>query len=379
VKLAAVGRSAFILCAVACSQESTTVDNVVATVEVSPAVATLGQSDTRQLTATAQNASGKTIEQASIQWSSSDAEIATVSITGVVTAQRDGSVKVRATSGGVSCSADVVVATVLRNVIIYTTEESALPAIAVVHPDGTGRRRVGTNQQSEAAPAISPDGKRIAYAGMQNGAWGIYIMKADGTGASVLIQRSSFDGSPAWSPDGSRLAFRSENPGQYGSYGRIFVINVDGTGLHQVSPESDPTYTYDDGPTWSPDGARIAFSRTGKLHLVNADGTGFTALVNPEGAEYPSWSPDGVRLAYKSLGSGDIYVRNADGSNPVRLTTAVEQEDMPRWSPDSRRLVFDRVINGVQLFLINADGTGEVRLSRGATSSDAWPNWSPLP
>ena len=72
-------------------------------------------------------------------------------------------------------------------------------------------------------------------------------------------------------------------------------------------------------------------------------------------------------------------MRNADGSNPVQLTTAAEQEDLPRWSPDSRKIVFDRIINGSSLFIINADGTGEIRLSAAATASEAWPNWSPVP
>jgi len=379
MKVQAASLSIFLVATVACGSDGTGADNVVA-IEVSPSLDTLSQADTRQLTATVRTASGKTLAQPSLQWSSTDPAIVTVSASGLVTALRDGGVKVRATSAGVTGSADVVVATVLRNTIIYTTEDYGLPEVSVVHPDGSGRRRLTTDQGGYAAPTISPDGRRIAFASTRSGAWGIYLMKADGTGATLLIQRSSFDGSPAWSPDGSRIAFRSENPGQFGAYGRIFVINVDGTDVHQVSPEGSPSiYTYDDGPTWSPDGSRIAFSKTGKLYVVNADGTGFTPLTNPEGAEYPSWSPDGTRLAYKSGGSGDIWVRNADGSNPVQLTTAAEQEDLPRWSPDSRRIVFDRIVNGSSLFVINADGTGEIRLSAAATASEGWASWSPVP
>lgn len=377
MKRRVVGLVPFLMFSIACGKDSTgTNGETVAAVNVVAVPDSLGQGDRLQVAATVRMSSGNVLRAPAVAWSSSDTAVATISVSGLVTGVRDGSVTIRATFENVSGSASVKVKTILRNVIIFTTEESGLPTLAVVHPDGTGRRRVTTNQQPKAAPAISPDGKRIAFAGMVSGAWGIYVMKADGTGSSLLIQRSSFDGSPAWSPDGSRIAFRSENNGPYGPYGRIFVINTDGTGIRQVSPETG-NYTYDDGPAWSPDGSRIAFSRSGKLHVINADGTGFTPLPNDEGAEYPSWSPDGTRLAFASSGTLDIYVRNADGSNPVRLTTAPEQEDLPRWSPDSRQLVFDRVVQGVQLFIINADGTGEVRLSTMGTNSDGWASWSP--
>ena len=266
---------------------------------------------------------------------------------------------------------------VLRNVIVYTTEEFGGPDVAIVRPDGSCRRRLTPGDAPYAGPAISPDGRRIAVA-RYNGAWNsIYLMQADGSGLTKLVGHSDFDGSPAWAPDGRRIAFRSENPGPFGAFGRIYVVNVDGTGLRQVTPDT-PDYTYDDGPTWSPDGARIAFSRNGGLQVINADGTGLTTL--PEGAEYPAWSPDGAHIAYgTSSGSWPILVVNADGSNPVPLTSDTVPKGMPRWSPDGQRLVFYRVIGTTsQLFTIRVDGSGESKLSNAGVNED-WPRWSPLP
>src|SRR2546422_6773403 len=60
---------------------------------------------------------------------------------------------------------------------------------------------------------------------------------------------------PVWSPDGCQIAFRSvlETPG--GPSGRISIINADGTGLRQVTPEPGPLdFAFDEGPTWSPEG-----------------------------------------------------------------------------------------------------------------------------
>jgi len=350
-------------------------------VEVSPSPAILGLGETLQFTATVRSASGTVIDHATVEWSSSDAAVATVTPSGLVTAVGSGAAQVQATFANATGSAAVTVtnATVLRNVIVYATEEFGLSELAVVNPDGSGRRRLTTDGRGYFAPDISPDGRQIAFGGF--GA--ILVMNSDGTGIPQLFS-GSFPYAPAWSPDGSRIAFRALVDGPFGAAGRIYVINLDGTGLRQLSPDvPDPNqfYYFDDGPTWSPDGSRIAFSRFGALTIIHVDGTGIATLPTPEGAEYPSWSPDGTRIAYTGFaGSRDVFVSNADGSNAVRVTAAPEQENNPRWSPDSRRLVFCRVVDGFfQLFMINADGTGETKLSANPAAHECPAVWSPVP
>jgi TolB protein len=233
-------------------------------------------------------------------------------------------------------------------------------------------RRLTTDHFGYALPDVSPDGRRITFASRGSGEWAIYIMNADGTGRTKLVQRSAFDGSPRWSPDGSRIAFRSENETAFGRLGRIFVINVDGTGLRQVSPEDPTLYYYDDSPTWSPDGSKIAFSRTGLLYVINADGTGLTALPAEGVVGSLDWSPDGTRLVYgNQADDGNIFLIDPDGANPVALTATPEYDDQPRWSPDGGRVVFCRVVNEdhFELFVINRDGTGEYNLAVGCPAS----------
>jgi len=354
-------------------------------IDVTPASASLAPGGTQQFIATVRTQNGKTIEHAPVRWSTADPSIATVSATGLVTAVANGSTTVRATFAEAEGTAQVRVEVVLRNVLIFTNDSVLYGDIMVMNPDGSGRRRLTTDGAGYAGPTISPDGRRVAFMAWNGHDWNLELMDAEGSHRSLLIRRSSFDNAPAWSPDGSRIAFSSMIDTPYGQTGRIFVINVDGTGLHQVSPEvTDPTLDgYDTGPTWSPDGARIAFSRSGRVDIVNADGTELTPL--PVGADYPSWSPDGTRFALDAT-AGDgimhIWVSNADGSNPVILTNPSVQDNLPRWSPDSRRIVFNRVGDDFtfQIYVINADGTGEVSLSHpGGGISDAWPNWSPLP
>jgi Tol biopolymer transport system component len=273
----------------------------------------------------------------------------------------------------------------LYGVIAFVTDpvNGSPGQIAIMHPDGTGRRMITSGGNGSIMPAISPDGRRIAFTrfGLE-GPEGLFLMNGDGSAQTLLVHLSPlFDGEAAWSPDGSRIAFQSLVDGPFGAFGRIFIINVDGTGLRQVTPDVGPDdYQYDDGPSWSPDGTRIVFTRSGVLYLINADGTGLTPFPEEDLASNPSWSPDGSRIAYQaSDGPGDIRVRNVDGSNPVTVTNTPEQQGWPRWSPDGRRLVFNRVAAGrFQLFVINADGTGETRLSLSG-NSDGEPDWSPFP
>src|SRR2546427_8205182 len=190
------------------------------------------------LTATVRSTSGTVIDHATVTWSSTSALVANVTQAGLVTAVGKGTTQIQATFTNVTGSAVVTVnnATVLRNVILYATEEFGLSELAVVKPDGTGRRRLTTDQFGYFMPDISRDGRHIAFAGPG----GIYAMNAVGTGATLVVSRgSSIDATPAWSPDGSRIAFRSMVDGPFGSAGRIFVVNVDGTGLRSEEHTSE--------------------------------------------------------------------------------------------------------------------------------------------
>jgi Tol biopolymer transport system component len=264
----------------------------------------------------------------------------------------------------------------LRNTILYTSEEFG-GALMAMRPDGSRRVQLTPNQSFYAAPALSPDGQTIAVA---HGSWdAIYALDRFGNGLTKLIGGGNFDGSPAWSPDGTKLAFRRLIHGPYGDVGRIFVVNRDGTGLRQLTPEPTDSNRnpYDDYPSWSPDGTRVLFSRAGDgISFINADGTGLssTGVIG----DSPSWSPDGIHIAYQSINGGNEGIWVMDMSfTPHQLTTPVQEDQMPRWSADGSQLAFARVESGVfQIYRMKADGSGVTKLST-STKSDVFPTWSP--
>jgi Tol biopolymer transport system component len=124
------------------------------------------------------------------------------------------------------------------------------------------------------------------------------------------------------------------------------------------------------------------------IFVMNADGSNPTNLTNNPAIDLsPAWSPDGSKIAFVSTRDftpgGDvskafeIYVMTAAGSNPIRLTDNTDQDADPSWSPDSSKLTFTTFRGGnFEIYAMNADGTSQVNLSNNS-SSDFQPVWSP--
>jgi Tol biopolymer transport system component/PKD repeat protein len=157
--------------------------------------------------------------------------------------------------------------------------------------------------------------------------------------------------------------------------GNLYTMAGDGTDVVQIASGGAMQ------PTWSPDGSRVAFTRGGDVWTVDADGTGAQQLTHHTAFDGgPSWSPDGLSIAFFSTrtGSGSqLFLMNADGTGETQLTSApsVTQANFPDWSPDGSAVAFAGSTSlGVGVHVVRADGTG---LTRVTTANDSFPSWAP--
>jgi TolB protein len=254
--------------------------------------------------------------------------------------------------------------------------------IYAMHDDGSGLTRLTDHPAEDSRPSWSPDGTRIAFDSDRRGNYDIYVMGSDGSEVTLLTDHPSQDAYPVWSPDSSRIAFVSlrheSNPEACDPCNwEIYVMQADGTGLTRLT--NDPAEDF--GPTWSPDGTRLAFDsdRGGSynIYVMNIDGSGVRQLTDDAaGSVSPAWSPDGNRIAFTTLRDEDqpydcspdcnweIYTMEADGSGAVRLTNNPADDDHPAWSPDGARLAFVSWRDGnAEVYVMDAGGSGLTRLT----------------
>ncbi len=164
-----------------------------------------------------------------------------------------------------------------------------------------------------------------------------------------------------------------------GFAGEILTVRPNGSGELQLTATAG---IQDRAPVWSPDGAHLAFGRSGPgvagLWYMNADGSGLTPVPGTADGWYPSWSPDGTRLAYEC--ATGICVINLDGTGLLAVTGNVDDSD-PVWSPDGTRLLFSRVLpagNGSRLMVVDLTTLVATNMTAPVAGRwDACPDWSP--
>ena len=155
----------------------------------------------------------------------------------------------------------------------------------------------------------------------------------------------------AFPGDDGLIAFSYESPvnGEHLTQNDIYTMEPAGTNLQQLT---DTPHRQEFAPAWNADGTKIAFWRTkapigpGTIWVMDADGSNPVRLTEDIDARDPVWSPNGRRIAFSSYvgsSSNNIYtMRASDGGGRVRVTPWPSREFEPAWSPDGTSIAFTR-------------------------------------
>jgi serine/threonine-protein kinase len=197
----------------------------------------------------------------------------------------------------------------------------------------------------EIQPAISPDGKVVAYAAGDAARMRIFIRPVGGGRTLPLTDDSTaIEAQPRWSPDGSSLLFLTR--------GGVSVASALGGASRPVVPASATSAV--STATWSPDGREIAFVRAESLLVAPVEGGPARLLATTFDLHSCAWSPAGKWIACVALNSESvlpgttfgnlapsaILLFPAAGGAPVRLVEAQAFNQSPVWTPDGSRLLF---------------------------------------
>ena len=288
-----------------------------------------------------------------------------------------------------------------------------IPQLKLFHVDGgSGVELISEPYLKTIGPAVSPDGRYIWYA-RRDGDWEInaqlpqYQLEAYDVETGERYPRSSRYGSamrPTLSPDGRWLVFGTRHDEHTGLVLRDLETGEERWLAYPVQhddQESRATLDVLPGMSFTPDSRHFVASWGGGLWKVPVAGGAaekipfrvrFDLMLGPKVEfNYPiedtptfrvrqirdgAPSPDGERIAFTALDR--LWMADADGGNPLRLTGDERSEHFPAWSPDGGWIAYS-TWDGEQghLYKTRADGTGEaVRLTRAAA---AWyrPAWGP--
>ena len=263
--------------------------------------------------------------------------------------------------------------------------------IYVMNADGSELRNLtATFPPYSSFPALSPDGKYIAFESIVDQTTQIFVMKTDGSDPKQVTFGENGEGSykPAWSPDGEHIVFLSLRKNILDYRGvpadQGYIMKSDGTELRLLTsdqqlivngisyrgedliaisvpatPKTIRTYTINsngviqkkfpeitiDGiPIWSPNGNLIVYdtirSNCSGIIVMQPDGSGQMCLILDKMIYPPvhsggvSWSPEGEFIIFASDlgGDFDLYVVKTDGSDLTQLTNMPGNEFSPSWS-----------------------------------------------
>ncbi len=263
---------------------------------------------------------------------------------------------------------------------ITSTKDGSPRKLAIeVHADDKfNADRVQTYTRDVSEYALSPDENSVAF--IVHG--DVFAMPAKGGKANRLTDTPGVEHGLSWSADNKKLVFVSDRNG----YEELYLLESDDPDTSDLTKairtKTKPLTTTPEaemGPSFSPDGTRIAFLRSGKLFTMKADGTDTKALVDQQQVYDYDWSPDGKWVVYSRADgsfSSEVYITPLDGSKPpVNVTRYATVNADVNWAGNKISFMSQRR-GSMGLYVLNLQKPSNTGSAGSGTATDI--DWEDL-
>ncbi len=206
----------------------------------------------------------------------------------------------------------------------------------------------------QAEPAVSPDGRQVAFHYMGASHPGIYTALVGGEKPLQLTENED-DADPAWSPDGRQIAFTRVDSNHQKN---LYVVPALGGLERHIGTLRSALWSDCNTMSWSPDGKFLVLSEAlenwgrVRLSLLSLSDLTTHPLTSPQNQQfdcYPAFSPDGSSIAFASgpIGAvpGDLFVVNVNGGQSSRLTSN-NSGGPPAWTEDGTEIIYSSSTKG---------------------------------
>lgn len=270
-----------------------------------------------------------------------------------------------------------------KNGLIYYTsappishgDQSGGSGIWVMNANGSHRHSLipGSAPHSYSSPAISPNGRKVAYFDDSSDRFSLWLMNPNGSGKHLLTRRTDAP-CASFTPNGRKVVFISGNS--------VAEINTNGSHLHRLIYGATC-------PSVSPSG-EIAFIKSvffGRTHegseiiVTRANGSHHRVALRTREHDFdPTFSPNGRKIIFTGNSPDtNIFTISARGSRPHQLTHHPGLAECPAFSPDGHKIVYVQKTRArprrEQIWVMNANGSHQHRLTHSKTA-DYCPQWA---
>lgn len=260
---------------------------------------------------------------------------------------------------GIANSKIAFVATRTGNKEIYTADY-----------DGANVQQLTRDANICVAPALSPDGRFLAYTGYQSGYADIYLVDLNSGSRSRIVKFPGTNSGAAFSPDGSQLAMTMSKDGSP----ELYVTRRNGSSPRRLTRTRGVVTS----PSWSPDGREILYSSDDRgpplLFRIGSGGGRPTQIQT--GQNYntePNWSPDGTKVTFNTRVGGTFQVAVHDfNTGRTRIVTSGGNAEDPVWGANSRHLIYAQ---NRALYLLDTETDRTIKIADGLGSVSE-PTWS---